>query len=194
MAKSRLVRQVLRVYAEIVSGTTDGSFRFSEAPSVFNTVSVFLDRFEREFGSLTAERLVDFCICTAYAYRERQMWTAKQVFSIASMKRFRVAKPGAMYHEDRWLAQGRLVRRELYERLVDRSVHPQAVYVYPTYEEVLKRRCANTLAGYAICQNGTLGWTPLSPTCQGCDYAARCGKNTAIKYPELYRLRTEYGD
>ena len=41
----------------------------------------------------------------------------------------------------------------------------------------------------------TLMWSPFSPACQICTNVEKCKQETAIKYPELYRIRLEeYGE
>jgi len=189
MAEERQIKQVMTVYTEIVTRLVDRTFRFSQGGKTTGTVSKFLSEFEKEYGKVTKERLVDFCICTAYAYRGREQWTSQQVFGNASLKRFREAKRGARYYEDKWLAEALLTRDYLYNLITDKREHPQAKYIYVSSEESTKKRLLNKKAGYLLCQTSTLGWSPASQSCVQCRFAEECMRETQRKYPELYRIR-----
>ena len=182
------------VFTEIQRKMVDSTFRFSQGGSTVRVIGNFLDRFEKEFGAITKERLVDFCICTAHAYKERESWTINQVFGPSSIKRLRESKRGARYYEDQWLKGGELTRESLIQLIADKSEHPLAKYIYQESEELTKKRLLNRLAGYVICQASTLGWSPLSEACGGCNYIEQCKRETDRKYPELYRIRVEYGE
>jgi len=88
MASENLIKQTVTVFTEIQRRLVDPTFKFSQGGATIRTLSNFLDLFEKEFGSVTKERLVDFCVCTAYTYRNRQNWTVKQAFGPSSIKRF----------------------------------------------------------------------------------------------------------
>lgn len=182
------------VYSEIMRKTVNPSFKFSQGGATYKTINNFLDKFSEEFlGTITEERLVDFCICTAYAYRGRDNWTVKQVFGPASIKRLVESKRGAKYYEDQWLSENGLSRPTLIGMIADRSEHPLSIYIFMSAEESTKLRYLNTEVGYALCQTSTLGWSPISEACLACTSAESCKKATSGKYPELYRIRVEYG-
>jgi hypothetical protein len=195
MEKERLIKQVTTVYAEIVTRLVDKTFKFSKGGKTIRIISLFLDRFEKEYGSITKERLVDFCICAAYLYREKEkeQWTIQHVFGQASLNRFRESKHGKTFYEDQWLSTAQLTREYLCHLITDRSEHPHAKYIYVLSEEGTKKRMLNQEAGYLLCRISTLGWSPASETCGQCKFTHDCMQETQCKYPELYRIRLEYG-
>lgn len=194
MANEKLIKQTITVYTEIIRRLVDPTFRFSQGGATIKTISNFLDLFAKEYGTVTKERLVDFCVCTAYTYRERERWTIKQIFSQSSIKRLRESKQGKAYYENVWLSSAQLDREYLVNLIIDRKEHPQAKYIYVPSEESTKKRLLNQEVGYLLCQTSTLGWSPLSATCQQCDFINQCKKETQSKFPELYRIRVEYGE
>lgn len=153
----------------------------------------FIDMMEKQYGHVTQERLVDYCICNIYAFRQRDTWNIKSIFGRAGIERLVNAKRGSKYYEDQWLSDMGLSRGKLILMISDKSVHPQAKYIYMASEEPTKIRMLNTETGYVICQTATLGWSPISETCSLCNYAEQCKIVTQKKFPELYRLRLEYG-
>ncbi|WP_239059473.1 hypothetical protein [Bacteroides sp. 224] len=193
MARERQIKQVMTVYTEIVTRLVDKSFRFSQGGITIRAISKFLDEFEKEYGIITKERLVDFCICAAHTFREREKWTIQQVFGPKSQTRFRESKQGKVYYEDNWLSEAQLTRDYLYNLIADRKEHPQAKYIHVLSEESTKKRLLNQKIGYLLCQTSTLGWSPVSETCEQCNFQQDCKKETQSKYPELYRIRLEYG-
>ena len=194
MASENLIKQTITVFTEIERRLVNPTFRISQGGATILTISKFLDRFAKEFGCVTKERLVDFCVCTAYAYRERSQWTVKQAFGPTSLQRLKDKKKGTFYYEDQWLASAQLSRGYLINLIADRSTHPQAKYIYVHSEEGTKSRLLNQEVGYILCQTSTLGWSPVSATCKLCNFTEQCKKETANKYPELYRIRVEYGE
>lgn len=194
MANEKLIKQTITVYTEIVRRLVNPTFRFSQGGATIKTISNFLDLFAQEYGTVTNERLVDFCVCTAYAYRDREQWTVKQIFGPSSLKRLRESKQGKAYYENSWLSSAQLSREYLLNLIIDKKEHPQAKYIYVQSEESTKRRLLNQGVGYLLCQTSTLGWSPLSETCKRCDFINECKKETQSKFPELYRIRVEYGE
>lgn len=156
-------------------------------------MSKFLDELEREYGAVTKERLADFCISSAYLYRERKRYTLRHVFGKGSMKHFRTAKQGIRYYEDLWLREAQLTRQYFYDLLSDKKEHPHAKYFYIPSEEGTKKRMLNLQVGYMICQLSTLGWSPASEACNQCTFIQDCQQETQRKFPELYRIRLEHG-
>ena len=194
MASENLIKQIITVYTEIQRRLVDPTFKFSQGGATIRTLSNFLDLFAKEYGTVTKERLVDFCVCTAYAYKNRSMWTVKQAFGPASIKRLKESKQGKAYYEDSWLSNAQLSREYLVNLIIDRREHPQAKYIYVHSEEHSKKRLLNQEVGYLLCQTSTLGWSPVSDACQQCNFTERCKKETQSKFPELYRIRVEYGE
>ncbi|MDR1089807.1 MAG: hypothetical protein LBL79_01915 [Prevotella sp.] len=193
MAGERQIKQVMTVYTEIMTRLVDKTFRFSQGGKTLRAISGFLDKFEKEYGIITRERLVDFCIYIAHIYRKREKRTIQQMFGSTSLDRFGESKQGRVYYEDKWLSDGQLTRDYLYHLIADRKEHPQAKYIYVLSEEGTKKRLLNQKTGYLLCQTSTLGWSPASETCGQCMFKRECMKETQRKYPELYRIRSEYG-
>ena len=98
------------------------------------------------------------------------------------------------YMEDQWLSEANLTRAYL-NSLICKKEHPQSKYIYMPSEECTKKRSINTDIGFLICSTSTFMWSPFSPACQICTNVEKCKQETAIKYPELYRIRLEeYGE
>ena len=194
MASENQIKQTITVFTEIQRRLVNPTFKFSQGGATIRTLSNFLDLLAKEFGSVTKERLVDFCICTAYAFRERTNWTIKQAFGPAAIKRLKDKKRGTKFYEDAWLSSAQLSRQYLTNLIIDRSEHPQAKYIYVHSEEATKKRLLNQEVGYLICQSSTLGWSPVSETCKQCNFIESCKQETQRKFPELYRIRIEYGE
>lgn len=151
-----------------------------------------LQRLEQKYGTLTAQRVVDYIICSAYAFKDRGSdWKFNQVFGPKSMERFNTDK-GRIYYENKWLESEDLSRASLLNLIVDRSEHPKAKYIYMPSEEDTKLRLLNREVGFIICQTSTLGWSPLSEACSECEFVKKCKQETQKKYPEIFRLRIEY--
>jgi hypothetical protein len=192
MAEERQIKQVMTVYTEIVTRLVDRTFRFSRGEKAAATLSVFLSEFEKEYGAVTKERLVDFCIFIAYTYRAREKWVIQQMFGPDSLKGFRESKQGKTYYEDQWLSEAQLTRGYLYSLIADRKEHPHTKYIYLLSEEGTKKRFLSQEVGYTLCQISTLGWSPVSKTCEQCAFQQECKTETKRKYPELYQIRLEY--
>jgi hypothetical protein len=192
MESEKLVKQTMKVFSEIEKKLVNPTFRFSQGGSTAKVLTKFIGLFEKEFGAVTKERLVDFCICTAHAYKGRGKWTINQAFGPASIKRLKESKRGARYYEDKWLEEGGLTREALIKLIADRSEHPLSRYIFQESEEQTKLRLLNRPVGFVICQQSTLGWSPLSAACGKCNFIEQCKKETDRKYPELFRIRVEY--
>lgn len=151
-----------------------------------------LHRVEKRYGLLTAQRIVDYVVCSSHAFKDRGgNWKLNNVFGPKSIERFNSDK-GRVYFEDKWLESEGLSRSRLLNMIVDRSEHPKAKFVFVPSEEGTKQRLLNRKVGFAICQTSTLGWSPLSTACSECRFVDRCKPETQKKYPEIYRLRIEY--
>lgn len=193
MAKELQIHQVMTVWSKVATTMLNPSFKFSGGGATMRTIGRFLDMMESEFGAITPDRLVDFSICTAYAYRSVPKWTIKQIFGQASIQRLRSRKHGTTWYEDQWLQDKCLNRDSLIKLIADRSEHPQAKYIYVASEEPTKLRLLNKHVGYMVCQTATLGWSPKSAACTACNFVEKCKAETQQKFPELYRIRLDYG-
>lgn len=168
-------------------------FKFPQGGASTRLILNALTKLEKKENGLSRERIVDYVVCSAYPFKDRDdAWKVNQVFGPKSLERFNTDK-GRRYYEDNWLKTAGLTRANLLKLIEDRSEHPQAKYVYMPMEEPTKKRMLNTEVGYTICQASTLGWSPLSPSCQECNYTHKCQIETQQKFPEIYRLRMENG-
>lgn len=193
MEKERTIKSAITVFTEIWRKQVNPSFKFSQGGATIKVLGTFHDRFEKEFGAVTTDRLVDFCVCTARVYSSVKDWSIKQAFGPSSIKRLKDSKQGTRYYEDKWLSEVGLTREKLVNMIVDRSAHPLEPYIYMPAEESTKLRLLNQEVGFVVCQTSTLGWSPLSKACGECIFTKKCKKVTAEKYPELYRIREQHG-
>lgn len=183
----------MRIFAQIATSLINPQFRFSNGGAPIRVVTQALERLEKKCGGLSRERIVDYCVSTAYVFKNRGTdWTINQAFGPKSTQRFTTDK-GLRFYENRWLASANITREDLMSLIEDKSKHPQSKYIYLPMEEPTKRRMLNRDAGYLICQTSTLGWSPESECCSQCKFAEECKIETSKKYPEIYRLRLENG-
>jgi len=184
----------MRIFTEIATKLINPSFKFSQGGATMRIMSTALERLEQKHGGFSRERIVDYCVSSAYWFKERgDEWKINQVFGPKSIERFNSDK-GRRYYEDRWLASANITRSHLLSFIADKSNHPQAQYIYLPMEEGTKRRLLNTRSGYLICQSSTLGWSPESECCSECQFVRECQIETQNKFPEIYRLRIENGN
>ncbi len=194
MVSEYLVKQTLKMFFEIASKLINPSYRLPQGGEPTRIMRTALQRLEKKYGGLSAQRGVDYVVCSAYAFKDRgASWKLNQVFGPKSMERYNSDK-GRIYYENKWLESAdHLSRTSLLNLIVDRSEHPKAKYIFLPSEEGTKLRLLNREVGFAICQTSTLGWSPLSAACVECEFAKKCKQETQKKYPEIYRLRIEYG-
>lgn len=197
MGNERQIKKVETVYTEIIKRLVDPSWRFPQGGLAIKCLQTFLDSFIQKCGGvLNNERLVDFCVCQAHTFKDFDLkgkWKPAHSFGPNALKRYDTAAHGKRYYEDEWLKSQQLTRKYLYNLIADKKEHPQAKFIYMPSEEVTKSRFINTDTGYFLCQTSTLGWSPLSESCQKCKKAESCKKETSKRLPELYRIRIEYG-
>ena len=155
-------------------------------------------------SEIDEERIVDYVVYQVY--RNRQMiedgrWKQSWWFSQASLDKYRSqfmsekGKSGINYYINQWLNEFELSRNSLTSMIAKQKPNPLRKMVYMESEEPIKKRFLNTEAGFALCQQVTTGWSPLSETCKKCKNWVECGQMTAKKYPELMRFRKEvYGN
>lgn len=192
MVSEYLVKQSLKMFYEIASKLIHPGYRLPQGGEPTRIMRTALERLEKKYGSLSGQRVVDYIICSSYAFKDRgASWKLNQVFGPKSMERFNSDK-GRLYFENKWLNSENLNRSTLLSLIVDRSEHPKAKFIFIPSEEGTKMRLLNRDVGFAICQTSTLGWSPLSEACSQCKYVAKCQQETQLKYSEIYRLRIEY--
>lgn len=185
-----------RVFTLLMRETGWADFCFPGGGQSDRAVSDCRIALEHQYGEVSRERLVDFCVCQGYAlsgygpeYRRR--WKVVHSFGKKAISRFLQSHAGRRYYEDRWLKDNGISRHVLLACIADRSTHPFSCFVYPEYEDHTKSRLLSTDAGFAICGLSTLLWTPFSPVCKKCKRSEACRKRTEKCFPELYRIRLE---
>lgn len=194
MASDYLVKQTLKMFHEIMVKLVDPGRAVPKGGEPTRIMRDALQRVEKQYGTLTAPRIVDYVVTASYAFRNRgSRWNIRQVFGPKSLERFNTDK-GRLYFEDKWLQSAKLNRGVLLDMIVDRSEHPKAKFIYVPSEEGTKLRLLNSEVGFVICQTSTLGWSPLSDACDQCAYVDKCKTETQQKYPEIFRLRIEYAN
>lgn len=192
MASEYLVRQILKMFHEIVSKLMHPDYKLPKGGEPTRIIRTALQRLETKYGALTAQRIVDYVISSAYAFKDRgAQWKLSAVFGPKSMERYNSNK-GRVHFENKWLESGGLSRTTLLNLIIDRSEHPKAKYIFVPSEEGTKLRLLNREVGFVICQTSTLGWSPLSEACSECEFVEKCKQETQKKYPEIFRLRIEY--
>ncbi len=193
MDNEYLVKQSMRMFTEIVTKLISPTFRMPQGGAAIRVFTTALNRLEEKTGTLSRTRIVDYFVCSLYVFKDRETkWTINQVLGPKSLERFNSDK-GRVYYENRWLNKANLTRENLLALIADKSNHPQSQYIYLPMEEGTKNRLLNTEAGYVICQQSTLGWSPESQACSKCQFSDKCQIETSQKYPEIYRLRIEHG-
>lgn len=193
MATEYLIKQTIKIFTRIAINLINPGFRFPNGGAATHIVTQALERLEKKCGGLSRERIVDYCVTSAYIFKDRGTeWKINQVFGPKSTQRFDTDK-GRRYYEDRWLTSANITRADLLSLIEDKSQHPQAKYIYLPMEESTKRRLLNHEAGFLICQSSTLGWSPESECCSECKFTEECKIETNRKFPEIYRLRLENG-
>lgn len=193
MVSEYLVKQTLKMFFEIASKLINPDYRLPKGGEPTRIMRTALQRLQKKFGGLPAQRVVDYVICSSYAFKDRrQDWKLNQVFGPKSLDRFDSDK-GRIYYENKWLESAdHLSRTSLLNLIVDRSEHPKAKYIFIPSEEGAKVRLLNREVGFVICQTSTLGWSPLSEACSECEFVEKCKQETQKKFPEIFRLRIEY--
>lgn len=192
MVSEYLVKQTLKMFYEIASKLIHPGYRFPKGGEPTRIMRSALQQVETKFGALTAQRVVDYVVCSSYAFKDRGAnWKLNQVFGSKSLERFDSDK-GRLYYENKWLESEDLSRASLLNLIVDRSEHPKAKFIFVLSEEGTKMRLLNREVGFVICQTSTLGWSPLSEACSECEFVEKCKQETEKKYPEIFRLRIEY--
>lgn len=191
--QEQLIKKIKLVYKTIQKKVINPAFQFSEGGITNQQISKVLSELIKQFGGVSDERVVDFCICAAYNFRQQKEFHIRSVFSKASVKRLSQQTKSHRYYEDNWLSEKGINRKYLEDLIPHKKDHPLQKFVYMYSEEGTKRRMLNEKVGYILCQASTLGWSPLSESCSQCNFIEDCKQETQRKYPELYRIREEHG-
>ena len=198
--EERLTKKIKIVYTEIIRKLIDPSFKFPGGGMVDKKLSSFIKKFTNMCGGeFNTSRLVDYCVFQAHKNRNStiQVSLAPNTFGNTALQKYQqMSSKQKTFAENKWLESAQLTRAYLNSLISNqKSEHPLAKFIYMESEESTKMRCMNTEVGLVICATSTLMWSPFSKTCQRCKNADTCQKQTALKYPELYRIRLKkYGE
>lgn len=197
--EERLAKRIKTVYTEIMKRLVDPAFSFPEGGKINRQLFQFVQEFTQTCGGeFNTARLVDYCVFQIHKNRNApyQRNLAPKTFGATAFQKYlSMSSKQKKYMEDQWLSEAQLTRAYLNSLICNKEEHPQKKFIYMPSEEGTKKRCINTDIGFVICSTSTLMWSPFSPTCQMCKQADMCKKETANKYPELYRIRLEeYGE
>lgn len=147
-------------------------------------------------SKMADERIVDYIVYFLYLRREpRYHFTEYDMFSEHAIEKYRhqfmseSGKSGINYYINQWLSEGGLTRHRLTLMIASPKPNKMSKFLYMPSEELIKKRFYNTDNGFMLCQQSTTGWAPKSEACSGCEYKERCMNVTAMKFPELIRLR-----
>lgn len=196
MERNEWINGCRRVFTRLVKDTLWRDFVLPGGGKVERCIGNCYDMLHKSVGTISPERLADYCICQVYAISRydvtyRRRWNITHSFGEKAVGRYLEPTCMRQLYEDRWLRGFGLCRNDFSLMAGDHSKHPLAVFIYPEYEEHTKRRLLSTEVGYIICGASTLMWTPFSPTCTKCSNASLCRRRTEKVHHELYRIRCE---
>lgn len=188
------IQKIKVIYETVVNRLIEPSYSVSNGYAVQKTLATFLERFSGQYGGVTDERIVDYCVFTAHRYRNSpSVRQIKQMFGPTALQQYVKSSSIDRFYENKWLSSGDLSRNKLVQSIaIKQHHHPHAKYLYMAAEEQTKLRMHNKPVGFVLCQSSTLGWSPLSNACVSCVYIKDCKTLTLQKYPEIYRLREAY--
>lgn len=186
----------------VIRRTINPKWKFTQSGVVALYIQNGIQQLPGLFGvaEIDDERIVDYIVYQLYRLRstiENGTWKYIYLFSQSALNKFHNqfmttdGKSGMNYYINQWLDEAELSRGLLTSMIAKPKSNPLKKMIYLPSEEQIKKRFLNTEVGLNLCQRATTGWSPLSETCSKCDYWVECGKMTAIKFPELMRLRKE---
>ena len=83
----------MKVFSQIATNLINPSFRFSNGGATVRVVKQALERLEKKCGGLSRERIVDYCISSAYVFKNRgEEWTINQAFGPKSIQKINTDK------------------------------------------------------------------------------------------------------
>lgn len=196
------INRVKNVFVKLINTIAPG-YKFPGGGQPILYIYKGLDYMQARYFPLgmADERIVDCIIYQVYRYRkfyEEGKADYKWCFSHNAIDKFYAQffgggkGTGMKYYINQWLDENNINRKSLIDMIASPKANPYTKFLYMHSEELIKQRFLNQEVGYLLCQNNTLGWSPLSQTCQKCQFIDKCINDTAIKYPEIIRLRKEY--
>lgn len=193
------INHTILVFTSIIKQVLDPSFKVSKGGESARILEKWIGAMDDEYGKLSKERIVDYCVCQAYHVSKMSdnylssMWKLGHSFSDRgnAWERYQSTSKQIKYYEDKWLKDNSLDRQSLLDLIQDKDKHPLSHLINPKFEESTKSRHLGTDVGYGICGASTLLYNPFSQSCQACGNSDTCIDRTKGLYPELYRIRME---
>lgn len=71
MVTEYLVKQTTKIFTRIAINLINPSFRF-ERRCCYRVVTQALEGLEKKFNGLSRERIVDYCVTSAYIFKDRE--------------------------------------------------------------------------------------------------------------------------
>lgn len=193
------INYTILVFSSIIKKVLDPSFKISKGGESARILENWIGAMDDEYGALSKERIVDYCVCQAYHVSKMThnylsgMWKLGHSFSDRgnAWERYQNTSKQIKYYEDKWLTDNDLARIALVDLIRDKDQHPLSHLINPNFEEPTKSRHLGTDVGYGICGASTLLYNPFCQSCQSCCNSSSCIDRTKDLYPELYRIRIE---
>lgn len=186
----------------LIKKAVNPKWQFSGSGVVALKLQQGLEQLPGVFGmaGLDDSRIVDYIVYQVYRNRdwiEQGKWEVNNMFSPNSQAKYKhqfmsaEGKAGINYYINQWLEDCDLTREMLAAIIAPPKQNRLKDMIYQESEELIKMRWHNTDEGFALCQQSTTGWSPLSKACKECKNWVECGKQTKERFPELMRLRKE---
>lgn len=196
------INYVILVFSHIIKTVISPSFRIIKSGENTRILERWIAHMDSEYGSLSKERIVDYCVCQTYQISKlddnylSSMWKVSHSFSDKgkAWDRYQNTSKQIKYYEDKWLGSNGMSRTSLLGLIKDKDKHPLSHLINPSFEEHTKSRHLGTDVGYGICGASTLLYNPFSKSCQSCCNSDSCILRTKGLYPELHRIRMEAWD
>lgn len=147
MEKKEWIDGCRRLFTRLLRAAVWPDFQFPSGGKADRQLSACFDLLCREAGSVSPERLSDFCICQVYALSGyapsyRGKWNISHSFGRKAADRYLHSGKERRYWEDRWLKGFGLSRDSLTQAVENRRGHPFGRFIYPEYEEIYQTASA----------------------------------------------------
>lgn len=191
MDTEKLIKKFSHVFQEITRRAYDNQEPFPGGGQVHRSMVKFVTMMSKEYGEISDERVVDYCIALLHYRKGREYVRINLVFGPKSIERYKGFSKGKRYFEDEWLESFGLSRGKLLAGIADRSRHNHSKYIYIASEDITKERAVTLGLAPFLCYRTSTMWTPFSPVCLKCGFQGECADETKRLFPEIYRLRKE---
>lgn len=188
--------KLMTIVQKMINKTANPQWKISKGGKTKTLITELLDNLVEIYGEeVDSERIIDYIIYQIFRLKDRISSDTFNISTITSMKAvkgYMESNKKREYYEDIWLESNNVERDDFYELIRDKSKHTQNKFLFMPSEENTKMRFLNSETGFYLCDMSTLGWSPLSPACNLCEFVEKCKQATQSKFPELYRIRVEY--